>query len=96
MVVLVVNVRDVWSLESERHPPIAAHADGPRAEPRAFQRMEPEPGESHISWLHCHTQSSENQSEAGLMLALNSGSRACAEETPQALVTEPDDRHSKV
>ncbi len=93
MIVLVVYVRDVGPVEAKCHPPVAAHIHRPRAVADALERMKPKPWKSHVSGFPGDAESRENQPKSVHVLALNPGRRALAEEAPQPLVPERDDRH---
>lgn len=96
MIILVVHVRDIRPDESKRDPPVAAYLDSPRPSAISLERVETEARKSHVPRGRRYAEPPENQPQSCGMTALYPRGGTSSEETLQAFVPEPDDRHSVV
>jgi hypothetical protein len=50
MVILIINVGDIFTGKFERDAPVPTYLDGPSTSPVTIQFMEIQTQQSHISW----------------------------------------------
>jgi hypothetical protein len=95
VVIFIVNVPNVGARKHEGYAPVSTHPDGPTALPVAFQGVQLQAWQRHVSRFDRYVQPAEDQSKPTGVLCIYSGSCAAQEKTFQSLVPEFENRHSE-
>jgi hypothetical protein len=87
MVIEVIDINNVWPLESEYYSPVPAYVDRPGTLQIAAQGMKSQTGKVHIPWLMGSIQAGKNKLNPVSMLGLNTGLAAGFIKTGQPFVS---------
>jgi hypothetical protein len=93
MVVFIINILNVRAGKLKGHTPIAAYAYSPTPLPVAFQGVQFQSWQCHISWLDCNIEPTQDKTKPLGVLGFDSGSCTVHEKTFQSFMPEFENRH---
>jgi hypothetical protein len=91
VIVLVVNIINVFSGEREGNSPVAADRDGPTAFPGALQLMQSQSRKRHVFRSDCRLQLRQDEAKPFGLFWSDAGFRTRQEESLQPLMLEAPD-----